>query len=176
MIPIFEALALPASVFFALAVFDVFIGGRITAMLQQKNPGMFYAEDWSDLDQRTNDAYQHGYGIIIAAATLLMAIGFGIVQEAIIVFLNLLLYGEDFWFYVLIPVFKPLIKFFNRGIGFQSPAGGLFPEKGISGWLGAAGRMFLGRNVRVPIPIVIIATLISHGFSFLIVWQGWFKF
>jgi len=131
----------PLAVFFLLVLFDTIIGGALAALLQY--------DGFSALDQRINNVYQFGYGLVAAGAMLWL---YQHSRSLVPVLACLMLFAgfvEDTMFYLLMPLCNPIIRALTGGAGYQIVAGAFMPPQ-VSGWTGWLGRMVTGQNIACP--------------------------
>ncbi len=155
--------ALPLLAFLALVLFDVLIGGAIAALLQ--------IDDFTAVDQRLNEVYQLGYGVVIAATLMWLYLH---ARRATHIFaLGALFVGyvEDSLFYLLMPLCNPLVALINGGAAYQVKGGEMFPAS-ISGWTGWASRRMLGQNAAFAMENIWLINGTALLLALLFLWWG----
>lgn len=132
-------------IFLSLVLFDILIGGSISTMLQ--------VDGWTAIDQRINDVYQMGYGIVILSLMLYLVT----FNKAIATYLSILFLGfvEDVLFYTIIPLFNPIIYIIS-GYKYLRP----FPVE-IGGWIGWVSRILFNYEILIPTKVAIIIAIIA---------------
>lgn len=155
--------AAPVLVFFALVFFDVLIGGAIAALLQ--------IDGFTAVDQRLNEVYQFGYGLVIAAALTWLYLRTRKIAHVLAILTLLFGFVEDTLFYVLIPLCNPLISTLTGGATYQVKGGEFFPAS-ISGWTGWASRRMLGQNTAFAMMNIAVINAIAVALAFGFLWWG----
>lgn len=155
--------AAPVLVFFALVLFDVLIGGAIAALLQ--------IEGFTAVDQRINEVYQLGYGVVTAAALTWLYLHTRKFAPVLAILALLFGFVEDTLFYALIPLCNPIINVLTSGATYQVKGGELFPSS-ISGWTGWASRRVLGQNTAFAMVNIAIINTAAVALAFALLWWG----
>jgi len=155
--------SVPLLTFLVLVLFDVLIGGAIAALLQ--------IDGFTTTDQRINEVYQLGYGIVTVATLLWLYFHSKSTIQILALVVLLLGFVEDALFYVLIPLCNPVIAIITNGATYHAKGGELFPAS-ISGWSGWASRRMWGENFALAFENLMLISIVAVTIALLLLWWG----